>query len=112
MKFKPVWNWLKAGVIFLIAVAAIILPGVPSLAAGTAAFSVSGPLQAVSPGAQFTININIQPNNAIAGAQFCLSFNPSLVSVTNITEGNLLKQNGASTYFSPGQINNSAGTIF
>ena len=73
--------------------------------------SVSAPTQPVSSGAQFTVNITVQPNNSIAGAQFNLSFNPSLVTANSVSEGNLLKQNGASTYFSPGQIDNNAGTI-
>ena len=68
-------------------------------AAGAVIVSVSAPTQAVSSGQQFTVNINVQPNNAIAGAQFNLSFNPSLVSVNSVTEGNLFKQSGASTYF-------------
>ena len=80
-------------------------------AAGTAAVTVAAPAQAVSPGQQFSVNINVDPNNAIAGAQFTLSFNPSLASATSVSQGNLLNQGGANTYFMAGQINNAAGTI-
>jgi len=72
-------------------------------AAGSAVVSVSPTSQTVNSGTQFTVNIAVQPNNAIAGVQFNLSFNSALVTVVSVSEGNLLKQNGASTYFSPGQ---------
>jgi len=55
-------------------------------------------------------NITVQPNNPVAGAQFNLSFNPSLVTINSVTEGNLFNQGGASTYFMAGTINNAAGT--
>ena len=79
--------------------------------AQTTVVGVSPSTQTVSQGQTFTINITIDPGVAIAGAQFDLSFNPSLVSANSVTEGYLLKQNGASTYFSPGTIDNTAGTI-
>jgi hypothetical protein len=87
------------------------IPGLPVSAAGAPVVSVSAPTQAVSPNTQFTISIAVQPNDAIAGAQFNLSFDPTLVSINNVSEGDLLNQNGANTYFNPGQINNTAGTI-
>jgi hypothetical protein len=110
MQMKPIFDYMKVAVIILIV--SLCLPAVPVLsAAGTAIVSFSIPTQPVSPGSQFTVNITVQPNNAIAGAQVTLSFNPSLVTVNSVREGNLLNQNGASTYFIPGQINNSAGTV-
>ncbi len=71
----------------------------------------SGPSQSVSPGGTFTIPIVVEPNQAIAGVQFSLAFDASLVNVDSIQEGNLLNQGGASTYFYSGQIDNQAGTI-
>jgi hypothetical protein len=47
----------------------------------------------------------------IAGAQFNLSFDASAITGNAVTEGNLLKQGGAPTYFMPGTISNAAGTI-
>ena len=102
----------------LFSIAAIVLVlialtglSTPVLAAPSTLVSVSAPNQSIAPGTQFTVNITVLPNGAIVGAQFNLSFNPSLVSVNNISEGNLFKQNGASTYFIHGTINNTAGTI-
>jgi hypothetical protein len=88
----------------------VLLPGI-AYAAGNAVVSVSAPVGTVNPGQQFTVDINIVPNNAIAGAQFNLSFDPTKVSAGSIVEGNLFSQGGADTYFFPGQIDNVAGTI-
>jgi len=77
----------------------------------TTIVNVSPTSQYVQEGEVFTVNVSIDPAVAIAGAQFDLSFNPSIVSVNSVTEGNLLNQNGANTYFSPGTIDNTAGTI-
>jgi hypothetical protein len=81
-----------------------------ALADGPTAVSVSVP-GGVNAGAQFTVDIIVTPGTAIAGAQFNLAFNPSLVTASNVAQGNLLSQGGASTYFNPGTINNTAGTI-
>lgn len=80
-------------------------------AAGNAVVTVSVPGGSLQPGEQFTISIQVDPNNDIAGMQFNLSFNSGLVAVNSITEGGLLAQNGDSTYFSSGNINNTSGTI-
>ena len=73
--------------------------------------SISPFSQVVSVGQSFTVNVTVVPAVATAGLQFDLSFDPSLVAVNNVTEGNLLKHGGANTYFAPGTIDNSAGTI-
>jgi len=84
-----------------------------AFAAQTETFvNVSPPTQTVSPGQSFTINITISPHVPIAGAQFDLHFDSSLVSASSVTEGSLLKGGGKyNTYFSPGAIDNNAGTI-
>jgi hypothetical protein len=83
----------------------------PIMAAGSTIITVSVPTKSISLETQFTVNILVQPNSPIVGAQFNLSFNPSLVNVNSITEGNLFKQNGANTYFMPGTINNDTGLV-
>jgi hypothetical protein len=110
MKLINAGNILKSAVIIFVFTIIVCLPSRVS-AAGGVIVSVSGPTQVVSSGTQFTVNVTVQPNEAIAGAQFNLSFNPSLVSVNSVTEGNLFNQNGARTYFIPGTINNTDGTI-
>ena len=88
-----------------------MLPANTLAALGTTTVSVSVPAAAVASGTQFTININVQPDRPIAGAQFSLSFDPALVTVNDVMEGNLLTQSGANTFFSAGKIDNSQGTI-
>jgi hypothetical protein len=51
------------------------------------------------------------PGTAIAGMQFDLHFDPSLVTVDDVKEGDLLGQGGASTFFNSGNIDSQAGTI-
>jgi len=80
-------------------------------AAGDVVISISQSTQVVNAGETFTINISVEPNNAIAGLQFDLAIEPSLVTINEVQEGNLLTQNGATSYFSPGNIDNIAGTI-
>ncbi|MCP4607896.1 MAG: hypothetical protein GY845_04180, partial [Planctomycetes bacterium] len=65
--------------------------------------------QTVSPGETFTIPIVVEPNQAIAGIQFSLAFDASLVTVDSIQEGNLLDQAGS--YFFPGLIDNQVGSV-
>jgi hypothetical protein len=101
---------LKAAIVLSATIMILSMPQ-PAAAAGTAVVTATGPSPAISSGQQFTVSIDVNPNNAIAGMQFDLSFNPSLVTVNNVTEGSLLKQGGANTYFNPGQISNSAGTV-
>ncbi len=63
-------------------------------------------------GQTFNLNISIDPmGTAIAGAQLNIEFNKTMLNVNSIKEGNLFKQNGASTFFNNGTINNSLGTV-
>ena len=92
-------------------VVTLFQPDFYALAVGNSVTSVSAPAQPVNSNQQFSVSIMVQPNNPISGAQFNLSFNPSLATINSITEGNLFNQNGASTYFFGGTINNTAGTV-
>ena len=75
------------------------------------AVNISPTTQTVLSNEPFTVNVTVNPAVPIAGAQFDLSFNSSLVTANSVAEGNLLKQGGANTYFSPGTIDNTSGTI-
>ncbi|MEL7664284.1 MAG: right-handed parallel beta-helix repeat-containing protein [Methanosarcina mazei] len=67
--------------------------------------------QTILPNQSFEIKVSIDPSMPISGAQLDFTFNSSMTSVVNVTEGNLLKQSGAYTIFSSGTINNSVGTV-
>jgi|GEM_PF-2019750 len=73
--------------------------------------SITPPTQEVLPNESFIVNVTVDPKVPIAGVQFDLSFNSSLVTANSVTEGNLLSQDGTDTYFSPGTIDNTAGAI-
>lgn len=88
----------------------LCLPGAVS-AADTTSVAISSPADPLEPGRQFTIGIVVVPGTDIAGMQFDLHFDPSLVAVDDITEGDLLGHSGASTFFNQGHIDNQAGTI-
>ena len=111
MKTHHVRKLIKLWVAIVTLALVLLLPVLPVAAASPATVTVSAPTQPVSQGQQFTVNITVQPNNSIAGVQFSLSFNPALVSISSVTQGNLLNQGGASTYFTAGTINNAAGTL-
>jgi rhodanese-related sulfurtransferase len=63
----------------------------------------------VFPGQTFVIEITVNPKGEIAGAQFDLSFDPTLLMVDSVTEGNLFT--GYTTYFNPGIIDNINGRV-
>lgn len=66
----------------------------------------------VAPGQSFDLNVSIDPlGRPIAGAQLDLSFDRSILKINSVSEGNLFKQNGASTFFKSGNINNSTGSV-
>jgi len=88
-----------------------LLSGLTGMAVAETLVYVTPSTQNVANGETFTMNVTIDPDTSIAGAQFDLSFNASLVSADSVTEGDLLSQDGASTFFSPGTIDNAAGTI-
>ena len=77
----------------------------------TTVVSISPSAQEVDIGSQFSVNVDISPGGPIAGAQFSLSFDPLLVSVDGIEDGLAFGQNGSSTYFSPGTVDNVSGTV-
>ena len=110
MKCRSFFNLSKGVTIFLTLALALCFPSSVS-AVETTIVSVSAPNQPIHSGEQFTVNIVVEPGTAIAGMQFDLTFDPLLVTADSVEEGNLLTQDGASTYFNPGEIDNEAGTI-
>ena len=86
----------------------IIITG-QAMAADVKVFPTSYP---ANQGENFNLNVTIDPQGAaIAGAQLNIDFDQTKIKINNITEGNLFKQKGASTFFSNGIINNSTGSV-
>jgi len=60
----------------------------------------------------YNLNISIDPCGApITGCQLDLIFDPSLIKVNSISEGNFFKQDGVDTAFNSGTIDNTGGTV-
>jgi len=83
---------------------------------GSPGFGVAGvgilPLATtVSQGEVFSVDVGVAQAVPIAGSQFSLSFDPALLAALVVTEGDLLNQDGAGTFFSPGVIDNVVGSV-
>ena len=64
----------------------------------------------VSSGASLSVNVNISNVADLYDYQLDITFNPNVVSAIGVTEGAFL-QSGGLTFFIPGTIDNSAGSI-
>jgi hypothetical protein len=109
MGHKSIPNWLISALLFLLVVG-LFVPCIASADPATAV-TVEPASKVMGVGETFTVDIVVDPDADIGGAQFSLSFDPSVVTANSVTEGNLLSQGGASTYFISGIIDNVAGTI-
>ncbi len=99
-----------ASLVGLLLVLLMLMTGITPASATTTVI-ISPSTQIVSQGESFSINVSIEPDTAIAGAQFNLQFNSSIINVNSVMEGELFKQNGANTLFNPGTIDNVAGVV-
>lgn len=72
---------------------------------------ISPQQQSIEENQSFTINIYIEPNTPMAGAQFDFAFDSTLASVKDVQEKNAFSQTGATTIFNAGSIDNSKGTV-
>ena len=73
--------------------------------------SISPSTQQIDENHAFIISLYVEPDVSISGGEINLAFDSSLVSVTSVSEGDMLNQSGASTIFNPGIIDNSLGTV-
>jgi len=96
-------------VVFILAVLSCLLFGVTAAFAADTNVAVVPAESTVAPGDTFTVNVDITPAEAIASAQFNLTFDPAVVSVTKVEEGNLFKQGGNNSFFMVIKIDNEAG---
>ena len=67
----------------------------------------------VSPGETFAVDVTLEPApaHAVAGVQFDLSFNSTLLQAESVSEGTLLGESCSGTFFRGGTIDNESGTI-
>jgi hypothetical protein len=71
--------------------------------------TIEPPHPTVEIGTHFSLNVSCVPGQPIKGFEFKVSFNPSILQATAVTEGTIFQ--GHITFFHPGIINNEDGTI-
>ncbi len=59
----------------------------------------------------FTLDISAETVFDMAGWQFDITFDPTILEAVNVNEGNFLKKDGGTTFFQGGSIDNAAGKI-
>ena len=62
-------------------------------------------------GDTFTLDISAKEVFDLAGWQFDIVFDPTILEAVNATEGNFLKTDGGTTFFQSGTIDNASGKI-
>ena len=62
-------------------------------------------------GDTFTLDIRAENISDLAGWQFDIVFDPTLLEAINVSEGNFLKTDGGTTFFQSGSIDNASGKI-
>ena len=60
---------------------------------------------------EFTLDIVIESDVNVSGAEMELAYDPTLIEVVSLSEGRFFKQGGQSTIFSKGAIDNELGTV-
>jgi len=81
----------------------------PCAFADSVSLSVASPAT-VTLGSTFVVDVNVSNVTDLYDFQLDLNFDPSVLSATGITEGAFLPT-GGSTFFIPGTIDNTGGTI-
>ncbi len=62
-------------------------------------------------GDTFTLNIRAENISDLAGWQFDIAFDSTVLEAINVSEGDFLKTGGSTTFFQGGSIDNAAGKI-
>ena len=74
-------------------------------------FAFSSTTTNVLVGDTFTIHLKAEKVPDLAGWQFDIEFDPAVLKVVEVTEGEFLKMGGSTTFFQKGAIDNAAGKI-
>jgi hypothetical protein len=98
-------NFATGGIIMVICI--LCLCGVASAATSV---SILPSVETVAPGEQFTLDVYVKPDTQVAGLQFDLEFDSSLVTIESIEEGDFFSSTGYPVMFNPGTIDNDSGT--
>ena len=83
----------------------------PTLDVSDTAFSLSMDATPVQSGDTFTLYLNTKDITDLAGWQSDIAFDPAVLEVVEVSEGDFLRAEGVSTFFGPGTIDNTTGKI-
>ncbi|WP_407356239.1 PGF-pre-PGF domain-containing protein [Methanolobus sp. WCC5] len=73
--------------------------------------TVSPLVREVNSNQQFDVYINIEPQTPIAGAQLDILFDNNIISAVEVNSGDFFEQDGTTSVFIGGTINNQQGSI-
>ena len=74
-------------------------------------FAFSTEATSVRVGDTFNAHVNAEKVTDLAGWQFDLTFNPDVLEVLEVNEGDFLKTDGGTTFFQEGTVDNTEGKI-
>ena len=74
-------------------------------------FNYTTPESSIHVGDTFTLDIRAEHFYDLAGWQFDVAFDPTVLEAIEVSEGDFLKSEGATTFFQKGTIDNAAGKI-
>ena len=74
-------------------------------------FTLSTDATQVEVGDTFTVYLNAENVNNLAGWQTDMTFNPAVLKATEVSEGDFLKEGDGRTFFQKGTIQNNVGKI-
>jgi general secretion pathway protein D len=78
--------------------------------AGATAFGFQGPAQAAA-GTSFNLTLSVTPDQPITSLPFSIGYDPKLIEVTAVNEGDFMRQGGAASSFTT-KIDTATGRVF
>lgn len=103
---------MRYGKILRIFISFFLIAATLTLKASAVAVYLDRSPSNIQAGQSFDVSVIVDPQGTIiTGAQVNILFNNSLLNINSITEGDLLKQNGAITIFNGGVIDNPSGKV-
>jgi general secretion pathway protein D len=81
----------------------------PFVTAGTTTMAFQGPAQAAA-GTSFSLTLTVLPDQPITSMPFTLGYDPKRIEIASVTEGEFMRQGGASSSFTT-QIDAASGRV-
>ncbi len=91
-------------------VGAPAVTGPSAFTTGGTTFAFQGPTQAAI-GSSFTLSLLIQPDQPVTSIPFAIGYDPRLLEITAVTEGDFMRQGGAASTFTS-RVDAAQGRVF